>query len=47
MGRRDFGKHEIKKTKKDAKKSVVGTSIEPPPPQVEVIKRKRKEQAEF
>jgi hypothetical protein len=46
MGRRDIGKHETKKPKKDAKKTIIGTGVEPPP-QVEVIKRKRKEQEEF
>jgi hypothetical protein len=46
MGRKDFRHHETKKTKKDVKKSIVGTTSEPLP-EVEVIKRGKKEKEEF
>jgi hypothetical protein len=46
MGRRDFRQHETKKPKKDGKKSIVGTTSEPLP-EVEVIKRGKKEKPEF
>jgi hypothetical protein len=46
MGRRDFRQHETKKPKKDAKKSIVGTTAEPLP-EVEVIKRGKKEKEEY
>ena len=42
MGRRDYRHREPKKTKKDAKKTSV-PSILPPPVEVEVIKKERKE----
>ena len=44
MGRKDFRHKETKKPKKDAKKMLT-TNIEPLP-QVEVIKRPRKEKVE-
>ncbi len=47
MGRRDIGRHETKKPKKDAKKPLtvnVNPVLAPPP--VEVIKKKRKEEFE-
>jgi len=46
MGSRDFRHHETKKQKKDSKKSIVGNSAEPLP-EVEVIKRGKKEKEEF
>jgi hypothetical protein len=47
MGRRDIGKHETKKPKKDTKKSIISTGVELPPPTVEVIRRGKKEKQEF
>lgn len=46
MGRRDIGKHETKKPKKDAKKPIVMAAISPvpAPPPVEVIRKKRKQE---
>ncbi len=45
MGRRDIGRHEAKKPKKDAKKPMAATvNPIPAPPPVEVIKKKRKEE---
>jgi hypothetical protein len=46
MARRDIRHHEVKKPKKDSKKSIVGTTSEPLP-EVEVIKRGKKEKEEF
>jgi len=46
MGSRDIRHHETKKLKKDAKKSIVGTTNEPLP-EVEVIKHGKKEKEEF
>ena len=46
MGRKDFRHHETKKPKKDTKKSIVG-SVGEPLPEVEVIKRGKKEKEEF
>jgi hypothetical protein len=45
MGRRDIGKRETKKTKKDTKK-IAPSSIIAPSPTVEVVKKKRKESRE-
>lgn len=42
MGRRDIGKRETKKSKKDTKK-IAPASIIQPTPAVEVVKKKRKE----
>jgi hypothetical protein len=42
MGNRDFGKGEKKKPKKDAKKAIISTSIEAPKPEVEVIRKGKK-----
>ncbi len=46
MGKRDFRHHEAKKPKKDARKIIQATIMEPAPPPVEIIKRKRKERPE-
>jgi hypothetical protein len=47
MGRRDYGRHETKKPKKDAKKPIVATvNPLPAPPPVEVVKKKRKQEEE-
>ncbi len=47
MGRRDIGRHETKKPKKDAKKPLMANvNPMPAPPPVEVIKKKRKEEFE-
>jgi hypothetical protein len=46
MGSRDKGHKEQKKTKKDAKKILPIINSNAPPPQVEVIKRVRKERPE-
>ncbi len=47
MGRRDIGRHETKKPKKDAKKPLTAiVNPMPAPPPVEVIKKKRKEEFE-
>jgi hypothetical protein len=43
MGNRDFGKGEKKKPKKDAKKTnIISSSIETPRPEVEVIRKGKK-----
>jgi hypothetical protein len=43
MGNRDFGKGEKKKPKKDAKKvNIITSSIETPRPEVEVIRKGKK-----
>ncbi len=43
MGRRDYGRHETKKPKKDAKKPIIAAvNPLPAPPPVEVVKKKRK-----
>jgi hypothetical protein len=42
MGSRDKGSRETKKPKKDAKKPVITSFITPPPPEVEVFRKKRK-----
>jgi len=48
MGRRDYGRHETKKPKKDTKKPVVAAiNPLPAPPPVEVVKRKRKQEEEL
>ncbi len=41
MGKRDYGHREAKKSKKGAKKTRVDSEFIPPP-EVEVIKKKRK-----
>ena len=46
MGRKDFGHKETKKPKKDAKKPMLSSNIETPPPVVEVIRRGKKEKFE-
>jgi len=43
MGSRDKGKKEFKKPKKDAKKPTTASIFEPTP-EVEVVKKKRKEE---
>ena len=45
MGRRDKRKHEAKKPKKDAKKTII-TDIIAPPVSVEVIRKKKREPKE-
>jgi hypothetical protein len=42
MGNRDFAKGEKKKPKKDVKKSNIVSSIEQPRPEVEVIRKGKK-----
>lgn len=42
MGARDKGGREAKKPKKDAKKVSLATSMATPPPEVEIIRKKRK-----
>ena len=42
MGARDKGGREARKPKKDAKKIVLSTMTSTPPPEVEVIRKKRK-----
>jgi len=42
MGNRDFNKGEKKKPKKDAKKAPAISNIEAPRPEVEVIKKGKK-----
>jgi hypothetical protein len=42
MGKRDIGKRETKKLKKDIKKPMITAAPPPLTPQVEVIKKKRK-----
>jgi hypothetical protein len=42
MGNRDFNKGEKKKPKKDAKKAPIISSVEQPRPEVEVIKKGKK-----
>ncbi len=44
---KDFSHREKKKVKKDAKKIVSVTGIQPPPPEVEVIRRGKKEKEDF
>ena len=47
MGGRDKGGREAKKPKKDAKKPMITSSGTPlPPPEVEVIRKKRKPEEE-
>jgi len=46
MGRRDIGKREVKKTKKDTKKKFDTLVIQPPPVTVEVIRKARKAREE-
>jgi hypothetical protein len=46
MGKRDIGKREVKKQKKDIKKPMVAAVPPPLTPQVEVIKKKRKYEGE-
>jgi hypothetical protein len=47
MGRRDYGRHEAKKVKKDTHKPLAAqTSIMPPPPAVEVIGKHKKKRDE-
>jgi hypothetical protein len=43
MGSRDFAKREKKKPKKDAKKSPVISAFETPRPEVEVIRKGKKD----
>ena len=47
MGKRDFGRHEAKKPKKDAKKPITAT-VAPPTQsvEVEVVGKKRKKREE-
>jgi ribonuclease-3 len=42
MGGRDKGGRETKKPRKDAKKAVITATTIAPPPEVEVVRRKRK-----
>jgi len=42
MGGRDKGGRETKKPKKDAKKAIISSTGTIPPPEVEVIHKKRK-----
>jgi hypothetical protein len=42
MGSRDKGGRESKKPRKDAKKAVLSSGVSLPPPEVEVIRKKRK-----
>jgi len=44
---KDFSHREAKKPKKDSKKILSVGNIENPPPQVEVIKRGKKEKEDF
>ena len=44
---KDKGGREQKKVKKDAKKNISVTNIQTPPPQVEVIKRGKKDKGNF
>ena len=44
---KDFSHREQKKPKKDNKKILSVTGIQPPPPVVEVIKRGKKEKEDF
>jgi hypothetical protein len=44
---KDKKQREQKKPKKDTRKIISGTNIETPPPQVEVIKRGKKEKVDF
>lgn len=46
MGKRDIGKRETKKPKKDIKKPMVTAAPLTTAPQVEVIKKKRKHEDE-
>ncbi|MGD0857029.1 MAG: hypothetical protein ABSA18_14705 [Dehalococcoidia bacterium] len=43
MGSKDKGKKEVKKPKKDSKKTAMASMFEPTP-EVEVVKKKRKEE---
>ena len=43
MGSKNMGHKENKKQKKDAKKPMLSSNIETPPPVVEVIRRGKKE----
>ena len=45
MGKRDFRHRETKKPKKDAKKTLL-TTVLPPPLEVEVIRKGKKERKE-
>ena len=42
MGARDKSGREAKKPKKDAKKAFIAPTIIAPPPEVEVVRKKRK-----
>jgi hypothetical protein len=42
VGSRDFASREKKKPKKDARKQVISTNFEAPRPEVEVIKKGKK-----
>ena len=42
MGSRDKGGRESKKPRKDARKAILGSGINIPPPEVEIIRKKRK-----
>jgi len=42
MGARDKGGREVKKPKKDAKKIALTAMTTTPPPEVEIIRKKRK-----
>ena len=44
---KDFAHREKKKTKKDSKKISSVAGLQPPPPEVEVIKRGKKEKEDF
>jgi len=47
MGKRDFGRKEQKKPRKDARKTLETSILPPPPPvEVEIIRKKRKEPEE-
>ena len=46
MGRRDFGRREAKKPRKDTKKKIETIILQPSPPPVEVVKRGKKAREE-
>jgi len=46
MGKRDFEKREAKKPKKDAKNPPVISTLEQPPAEVEVVRKRRKSEEE-